>query len=171
MPGASGVVSPWTRLTGSWTSMPMPWPVRCDSAGQPVARAVAPAFVGRAHGVVDAARRQRRPSPLRSRSAGRGGPGPIPCAARPSAVAEHERARDVRLIALDRAAAVHQHDFAALDDVRLACCRADRRRLAEQHQAPSYCRPRRCGRGIIASMSAGVMPRSSARRRGEARRA
>jgi hypothetical protein len=30
---ASGVVSPCTRLTGSWTSMPMPWPVRCGVPG------------------------------------------------------------------------------------------------------------------------------------------
>ena len=34
--------------------------------------------------------------------------------------AEDERAGDVRLIAVDRAGAVHQHDVAALD-VRAAC--------------------------------------------------
>ena len=95
MPGASGVVSPWTRLTGSCTSMPMPWPVRCDSAGQLVARAVAPAFIGAAHRVIDASRRARRPSPRPWRSAGRDGPGPTPCAARRSASAPNTKVREM----------------------------------------------------------------------------
>ena len=89
--------------------MPMPWPVRCDSAGKLVAGTIAPAFVGAR------ARRHRRSRPARrswprgSRSAG-----PrwtwsqtLRCSAR-RVGAEDERARDVGLIAVHRAAAVEQ---------------------------------------------------------------
>ena len=119
MPGASGVVSPCTRLTGSWPSRPMPWPVRCESAGQFVARAVAPLHVLRAHGVVDAAR---------GHADARGFDRDLLAVAHllphlallGRGLAEHEGARDVGLIALDRAAAVHEHHFAVAHRLRLS---------------------------------------------------
>ena len=48
---------------------------------------------------------------------------------------EHERSSDVGLIAVDRAGAVHQHDLAALDDLRLVAAVRISRGLADQHQA------------------------------------
>ena len=59
IPGASGVVSPWTRLIGSWTFHADAVAGAVRRAGQFVARPVAPAFIGRANGVIDASRRAR----------------------------------------------------------------------------------------------------------------
>src|SRR3954463_5092019 len=88
-------------------------------ARQLVARTVSPAFVGAANGIVDASG---------GRTDLRGSHGDLLPSVdlvidlsllRGWIRAEHEGARDVGLVAVDRAGAVEQHDLALLDQVRL----------------------------------------------------
>ena len=131
-------------------------------AGQAVAGAVAPALV-----LARAPHRRRCP---------RGGRSAPPAKAIALAamhlvpdpallgigLAEHEGARDVRLIALDRAAAVHQHDLAVAHLPAAGPSRADRRsprragsgRIRDCRRAPAV------APFMIAPICAGVMPRS-----------
>ena len=143
-------------------------------AGQLVARAVAPAFVGARAPRHRRCPRARRPSPLRSRSAGRDGPGPTACAARRVGSAPNTKVRDdVRLVAVDRAGAVDQHDVAALDHLRLLAAVRIGRGFADQHQPavigrrPAACARRRSSRRCRPASC----PRACARRRSGARRA
>src|SRR5262245_56839619 len=89
------------------------------SAGQLVARAVTPLHVLRADRIIDLAR---------GHADARGFDRDLltvvhllpHLALFGSRLAEHERARDVGLIALHRTAAVHEHDFAIANGLRLA---------------------------------------------------
>ena len=104
-------------------------------AGQLVARAVAPAFVGAADRVIDAARGHADLGGCDRDLLAAMHLVPELALLRRRIGAEHEGARDVGLIAVDRAGAVHQHDVAALHDVRLVRAVRIGRCLADEDQA------------------------------------
>ena len=128
-------------------------------AGQLVARAIAPAFVGAANGIVDAAGGRA------DLGGGHGDLLPAPHLVPDLALvgarigAEDEGARDVRLVAVDVATAVEQ-DVRALADVHSACgCHVDKRCL--RRPAPARLRRSRRARvasPMMASISFGDMP-------------
>ena len=141
--------------------MPMPWPVRCDRPGQLVARAIAPAFVGRAHRVIDAARRERRPSRRGSRSAGLDGPGSRPCAARASDRRHTRRCARCRTGSRGPCSRSRTGSCSPrFTTCGLLRCRADRPRLRRSGRARIRAPAKRCRRSVDQRVDSppGVMP-------------
>src|SRR5436190_8621452 len=116
-------------------------PVHADSvagsvrgAGEPVARPVAPAFILGAHRIVDASGEPADPRRAHRDLLPLADLVPDP-ALRRIRLAEDEGARDVRLVAMDAAAAIEQHDLPGANRLGLARAVGIGAGLAEQDEA------------------------------------